>query len=40
MASRVIFIHDGRIVFDGDKAELKERGPSLDECFAALTGAA
>ena len=36
MASRVIMIHEGRIVYDGPVAELKQDG-SLDDAFARLT---
>jgi ABC-2 type transport system ATP-binding protein len=39
VADRVIFIHAGRIVFDGTPAEMKAKGPSLDEVFHQLTGA-
>jgi ABC-2 type transport system ATP-binding protein len=39
VADRVVFIHAGRIVFDGTPAEMKARGPSLDEVFHQLTSA-
>jgi len=37
VADRVIFIHAGRIVFDGTPKEMHARGPSLDEVFHQLT---
>jgi ABC-2 type transport system ATP-binding protein len=40
VADRVIFVHAGEIVFDGTPQEMKARGPSLDEVFHQLTGAA
>jgi ABC-2 type transport system ATP-binding protein len=40
VADRVLFIHAGEIVFDGTPQEMKARGPSLDEVFHQLTGAA
>ncbi|MBI3856446.1 MAG: ABC transporter ATP-binding protein [Planctomycetes bacterium] len=40
VADRVIFIHAGAIVFDGTPQEMKKQGPSLDEVFHQLTGAA
>jgi ABC-2 type transport system ATP-binding protein len=40
VADRVLFIHQGRLVFDGTPAEMKSKGPSLDEVFHQLTGAA
>jgi ABC-2 type transport system ATP-binding protein len=40
VADRVIFVHAGKIVFDGTPAEMKTRGPSLDDVFHQLTGAA
>jgi len=40
VADRVIFIHMGEIVFDGTPQEMKSRGPSLDDVFHQLTGAA
>lgn len=40
VADRVLFVHAGEIVFDGTPQEMKARGPSLDEVFHQLTGAA
>ncbi len=40
VADRVLFIHGGRLVFDGTPAEMRAKGPSLDEVFHQLTGAA
>jgi len=40
VADRVLFIHAGQIVFDGTPAEMKSQGPSLDDVFHQLTGAA
>ncbi len=40
VADRVIFVHAGEIVFDGTPAQMKAQGPSLDEVFHKLTGAA
>jgi ABC-2 type transport system ATP-binding protein len=37
VADRVLFIHDGRIVFDGTPAELASDGRSLEEQFHAFT---
>ncbi len=37
VADRVLFIHAGRIVFDGTPQDMKARGPSLDEVFFQLT---
>lgn len=39
VADRVIFIHRGRIVFDGTPDEMRSRGGSLDEVFYELTRA-
>ncbi len=39
VADRVIFVHAGRIVFDGTPAAMKAKGPSLDEVFHQLTNA-
>ena len=39
VADRVLFIHLGRIVFDGTPEEMRSRGPSLDEVFHQLTRA-
>ncbi|MBI2931946.1 MAG: ABC transporter ATP-binding protein [Planctomycetes bacterium] len=38
VADRVIFIHEGSIVFDGTPKDMAARGPSLDEVFHQLTG--
>ena len=38
MCNRVVFINEGRIVFDGQPAELAAGGPSLDQRFYELTG--
>ncbi len=37
VADRVLFIHDGRIVFDGPPAELAADGRSLEDQFYRLT---
>jgi ABC-2 type transport system ATP-binding protein len=37
MADRIVFIHRGRVVFDGTPAEMQAGWPSLDEAFRALT---
>ncbi len=39
MASRVLFIHEGRLVFDGSLDELDTDGQGLDIRFAKLTAA-
>ncbi len=39
MAGRVLFINEGRIVFDGPIKELTQDGRPLDEHFRALTAA-
>ena len=39
VASRVIFIHDGRIVFDGTPRELAADGRPLEDQFQRLTAA-
>lgn len=39
MCNRVIFIHEGRLVFDGTPAELAGGQHDLDERFLELTGA-
>ncbi len=39
MANRVIFIHEGRIVFDGPISQMDPTGEGLDVAFAKLTGA-
>jgi ABC-2 type transport system ATP-binding protein len=40
MADRILFIHKGKIVFDGTSAEFAAKGPSKEETFHGLTGAA
>ena len=40
MADRILFIHAGKIAFDGTSAEFAAKGPSKDEIFHSLTGAA
>jgi ABC-2 type transport system ATP-binding protein len=37
IASRVLFIHEGRLVYDGSVSDLKVQGHSLDERFRELT---
>ncbi len=37
IASRVLFIHDGRIVFDGKPAEMIKGGKTLEDQFHKLT---
>jgi ABC-2 type transport system ATP-binding protein len=37
MASRVIVIHEGRIVYDGGVEDLKKEGRDLDDAFRHLT---
>jgi len=37
IASRVLFIHDGRIVFDGKPADMLKGGKTLEEQFHSLT---
>ncbi len=39
MAQRVVFINEGKLVFDGSINELTENGKSLDEKFRELTAA-
>ena len=39
MADRILFIHEGKIAFDGTVAEFSAKGPSKDEIFHALSGA-
>ncbi len=39
VADRVIFIHEGRIVFDGPIDEFRKGSPTLDERFRQLTAA-
>jgi ABC-2 type transport system ATP-binding protein len=38
MADRILFIHKGKIVFDGTSAEFAAKGPSKEETFHGLTG--
>ncbi len=37
VASRVLFIHDGRIVFDGDPSRLATENGTLEQAFYTLT---
>jgi ABC-2 type transport system ATP-binding protein len=37
VADRVLFIHDGKIVFDGKPAEMRKDGRTLEETFRRLT---
>ena len=37
VASRVLFIHDGKIVFDGPPSDLRKEGNSLEDQFHRLT---
>lgn len=37
VADRVLFIHDGKIVFDGEPAALRSEGRTLEEQFHRLT---
>ncbi len=37
IAARVLFIHDGRLVFDGKPADMRQGGKSLEDQFHALT---
>jgi len=39
MCNRVIFINEGRVVFDGTPRELTASQKNLEECFHELTGA-
>jgi ABC-2 type transport system ATP-binding protein len=39
MCNRVLFIHEGRMVFDGTPAQLRDNQTDLDERFHALTAA-
>jgi len=39
MASRALFINEGRLVFDGAIKELTKNGRPLDQCFRELTAA-
>ena len=38
MASRIILIHEGHIVFDGPRDAFLEKGKSIEDAFCALTG--
>ena len=40
MASRVIFIHEGRLIFDGSLEAMRSHGESLDAIFGKLTAPA
>jgi len=37
IADLVVFIHAGRVVFQGTVKELRSKGPDLDQVFASLT---
>ena len=37
VADRVLFIHDGKIVFDGKPAELASQNGNLEQAFYGLT---
>ena len=37
VADRVLFIHEGKIVFDGEPAEMRKEGRSLEDQFHRLT---
>jgi ABC-2 type transport system ATP-binding protein len=37
VADRVLFIHDGKLVFDGKPAELARQNGSLEQAFYSLT---
>lgn len=37
VADRVLFIHDGKIVYDGPPQQLTARGATLEQTFATLT---
>ena len=39
VASRVLFIHQGQLVFDGSLAELRDKGSNLDAIFSEVTAA-
>jgi ABC-2 type transport system ATP-binding protein len=39
IATRVLFINEGRLVFDGRPGELTQEGISLDQRFHKLTEA-
>jgi ABC-2 type transport system ATP-binding protein len=38
MASRLILIHEGRVIFDGSRDEFLKNGESLENVFCSLTG--
>ncbi len=38
MATRLILIHEGRIIFDGSREEFLKKGQSLEDVFCTLTG--
>ncbi|MFH1686243.1 MAG: ABC transporter ATP-binding protein [bacterium] len=40
IAQRVLFIHEGRLLFDGPPAELVQKAGSLEQSFYQLTGSA
>ena len=40
VAGRVILIHSGRVVLDGEPSEMLQHGATLEEAFHRLTGAA
>ena len=37
VADRVLFIHDGKLVFDGKPAEMRAEGRTLEDQFHRLT---
>jgi len=39
VADRVLFIHDGKVVFDGPPADLRKEGQTLEDQFHRLTAA-
>lgn len=40
VASRILFIHQGRIIFDGSLTEMRSKGSNLDVIFSELTAEA
>ena len=38
IADRIVFIHEGEIVFQGTVEALREHGTTLEDAFAAKTG--
>jgi hypothetical protein len=40
MASRIIFVHEGRIRYDGSVDDFTRGGESLEDAFCTITGAA